>query len=55
MSNLAFIFNNLFAFVLDKMMATGVKRSRNWQVAIIICNSYRLRTNNGDSYSYISQ
>ena len=27
----------------------------NWQVAITNCNSYRLRTNNGDNYPYILQ
>ena len=50
--NLVFIFNILFGFMLYKMMATGVKRSRNWHVAIIICDSYRLRTNNSNNYSY---
>ena len=29
--------------------------SWNWQVAITICNSYRLQINNGDNYSYILQ
>ena len=40
-------------FTLNKMMVTGVKGSWNRQVAITICNSYRVRTNrtnNGDNY-----
>ena len=27
----------------------------NWQVAVTICNSYRLQTTNGDNYPYILQ
>ena len=33
-------FDLVFCFMLNKMMATGGKRSKNWQVAVIICNSY---------------
>ena len=32
LSNLVSLFNILLRFMLNKMMATGVKRSRNWKV-----------------------
>ena len=54
-SNLVFMFDVFFSFMLNNMMVTGVRRSWNWQVAITICNSYRLQTINCDNYPYILQ